>query len=233
MKILVPVDKSRRDGIVLPYAVRFAQAFEATIVLVHSIPLTRSLIPSATREAEAYITATAAGLEEKGLKAEAVVHRGDPASAIVAVAEEFAVDLIVMATRGRNGLGKLLLGSVASAVLSNCHKPVLLLSEGLSYAPEYDEGRLQAAYLGTVVWHREAKGLYSKEEAETELNRLTALGLDEAVLFAAYKDGGRQSALFGLLDYDFQISTLRQFFPEEAHTWIQEEPLQFQEKPAA
>jgi hypothetical protein len=47
MKILTPVDQSRRDGIVLPYCVSIAKALDASIALVQVVPLTRSLIPGA------------------------------------------------------------------------------------------------------------------------------------------------------------------------------------------
>ena len=52
------------------------------------------------------------------------VGRGSPAHEIRAMAEELGVDLIVMGTHGRHGLG-LLLGSTASGVLHGCPCDVL------------------------------------------------------------------------------------------------------------
>ena len=52
------------------------------------------------------------------------VGRGSPAYEIRATAEELAVDLIVMGTHGRHGLG-LLLGSTATGVLHGCPCDVL------------------------------------------------------------------------------------------------------------
>ena len=46
-------------------------------------------------------------------------------SAIINYAESEGVDLIVMGTRGRSGFKRILLGSVASGVLSYAHCPVL------------------------------------------------------------------------------------------------------------
>ncbi len=53
------------------------------------------------------------------------------ARAILQVAAEDDVDLIAMATHGRSGLTRLLLGSVADKVLRGTHKPVLLLRRGV------------------------------------------------------------------------------------------------------
>jgi nucleotide-binding universal stress UspA family protein len=50
---------------------------------------------------------------------------GDPADAIVRMAEELAVDLIVMGTHGRTGLQHVLLGSVAEKVVRLALCPVL------------------------------------------------------------------------------------------------------------
>jgi nucleotide-binding universal stress UspA family protein len=51
--------------------------------------------------------------------------RGDAATEIVALARELKADLIVMGTHGRSGLGRLVLGSVAEAVLRRAPCPVL------------------------------------------------------------------------------------------------------------
>jgi nucleotide-binding universal stress UspA family protein len=49
------------------------------------------------------------------------------AGAIVTYAEENDVDVIVVGTRGRSGLKKVLLGSVASGVVTYSHCPVLVI----------------------------------------------------------------------------------------------------------
>ncbi len=216
MKILVPVDKSHRDGIVLPYITQTAKAFQATVILVHIVPLPLAVVPGAVREAEAYASAVAAGLSEEGIDAESIVRRGDPASAIVALVEECQADMIVMTSRGRSGIGKLVLGSVADAVLANCHKPVILLSESVTSERADDTIRQQSAYLAAVVWNKQSKGLYTAEDAKRLLERLAASGLDRDVLFSSYKgleeDGGIP---FDWLDISFQMKALLTFLPEE------------------
>ena len=60
---------------------------------------------------------------------EVQVTAGDPAEAIVHMAEELAVDLIVMATHGRTGLSHIFLGSVAEKVARHAPCPVLTLRQ--------------------------------------------------------------------------------------------------------
>lgn len=58
-----------------------------------------------------------------------LVHISDrhPAEGIVGVAESKGCDLIVMASHGRRGIGRLVLGSVANEVLSHCKVPALIV----------------------------------------------------------------------------------------------------------
>jgi nucleotide-binding universal stress UspA family protein len=55
---------------------------------------------------------------------------GDPASEIVRLAEEEHAEMIVMGTHGRTGLRRLLMGSVAEAVVRRATCPVLCLKAG-------------------------------------------------------------------------------------------------------
>jgi nucleotide-binding universal stress UspA family protein len=50
---------------------------------------------------------------------------GEPAHAIVKSIEELGVDSVVMATHGRKGIGRLILGSVAERVVRESPRPVL------------------------------------------------------------------------------------------------------------
>ena len=50
---------------------------------------------------------------------------GDPATEIVNMAKEEQADMIVMGTHGRSGLMRLLMGSVAEAVVRKAHCPVM------------------------------------------------------------------------------------------------------------
>jgi nucleotide-binding universal stress UspA family protein len=71
----------------------------------------------------------AARLRESGRLVESEMRDGDAAAAIVALAQQQAADLIVLGSRGRTGLTRLILGSVARNVLSGSAASVLIVHE--------------------------------------------------------------------------------------------------------
>jgi len=67
--------------------------------------------------AEGYLEEMAAGLRQEGVAVDTVVLVGKPPEAIINYAEERGFDLIAMATHGRSGIARTVLGSVATRVL--------------------------------------------------------------------------------------------------------------------
>jgi len=67
-----------------------------------------------------------AKLRATGLDADVVMPEGDPGSMIVEAARVFGADAIVMGTRGRTGIERILLGSVARKVLQHASCSVLV-----------------------------------------------------------------------------------------------------------
>jgi nucleotide-binding universal stress UspA family protein len=66
--------------------------------------------------------------QAEGVKARAVVARSDMvAEAIMAAARKHKCDLVVMASHGRKGIKRVLLGSETQQVLTHCSVPVLVL----------------------------------------------------------------------------------------------------------
>jgi nucleotide-binding universal stress UspA family protein len=77
---------------------------------------------------QAILTAAAEAANKAGVVAETLfVSRQYPANAIVDTAEAQKADLIVMASHGRRGVERLLLGSQASEVLTRSRVPVLIV----------------------------------------------------------------------------------------------------------
>ena len=65
-------------------------------------------------------------LSEQGIEPALVTRSGDPATAILEVAHEQRVDLVVLGTRGMSTVERWLVGSVSSKVLHHAHCSVLV-----------------------------------------------------------------------------------------------------------
>jgi nucleotide-binding universal stress UspA family protein len=94
----------------------------AEVTVVPEVDLTL-----ARAEAERYLAQLAAGLRARGMQADSWTMVGmHPAQAIVECAEDIRADMIAIATHGRAGLQRLVMGSVANKVLRGATVPVLL-----------------------------------------------------------------------------------------------------------
>lgn len=216
MRILVGLDHSDRDRIALHECVRLTRATNGCAMLVTVVPKPRSLVPGAIREAEAYLHAVRAGLEEQeGIMTEEAVLRGDPASELTRAAHKFEVDLVVLVTRGRRGWDKMMLGSVAESVLTHCRAPIVLLNESTHQIRSDEEIQRQSVYVAGVIWNRRMRGLCSEDEALEEIERVAREGLDIDVLTATYAQLAKERSSSDLLDIEFQMNTLRKFMPNE------------------
>ena len=79
-------------------------------------------------EAMAVVNAVKSEGQKRGIKVKTVTTKSDlVAEAIIAAAKRSKCDLIVMASHGRKGLKRLLLGSETTHVLTHSHIPVLVL----------------------------------------------------------------------------------------------------------
>lgn len=138
-KILVPLDGSETAEAILPVVERLAGPRDLTVRLLEVVEPLPSVVRSETpmgiealialkREgAEQYLAKVVQPLKDKGLRVEWTVGFGRAATVIVDAAAESQADLIAMATHGRSGFGRLLLGSVAEEVLRGASVPVLVL----------------------------------------------------------------------------------------------------------
>lgn len=95
------------------------------------------------------LRADAVKLEKEGYSVSVEVHFGDPGQRIIEFVNDEAVDLVAMATHGRSGIGRLVLGSVAERVLRGVTVPVLLMrSAGETAAEQVAPGEALAQSLG-------------------------------------------------------------------------------------
>lgn len=152
-KILLTDDGSDVANAAIPHAITVAKATGAQVVLLHVIdslvdimmmmtPATIEPIPDGEltvqiaeeavagqrQAAEENLAKVRAQLEAGGVTgATELVVEGQPSEAIVNTANEQGCDLIVMATHGRGGLDRVLLGSVADHVVRHAKQAVLLV----------------------------------------------------------------------------------------------------------
>jgi nucleotide-binding universal stress UspA family protein len=79
-------------------------------------------------EGQAIVDAVSKLAESKGVQVKAVTVKSDLVSdAVIAAAKKYKCDLIVMASHGRRGIKRLLLGSETQHVLTHSNLPVLVL----------------------------------------------------------------------------------------------------------
>jgi nucleotide-binding universal stress UspA family protein len=140
--LIVPLDGSDLAESALQIARELAQVISARLVLVGVVPKPGQLIAGQAgvivtyvgseqadleAEARAYLEANMVRLAASGACVETALRFGDAAEEIAAAAQEYAAAAVVMATHGRTGLVRSVLGSVAGGVLHHSSCPVVLI----------------------------------------------------------------------------------------------------------
>jgi len=139
--ILVGTDLSTHSLPALDSAATFARSFGAKVTLVHVFDPAPLVPPAAIPRPERVEESIASELHEavvkeletlrkkhlagvEGVQIE-VIRSAAPAKAIIDLAENKGVDLIVVGTHGRTGIAHMLIGSVAERVVRHAHCAVL------------------------------------------------------------------------------------------------------------
>ena len=138
-RALVPLDGSPIAEAIIPFILEIAGPLDMEVVLLRVVEPIPPIALEGSRhievedvelrrtDAEEYLAPIAAELRNKGVRVERRVRRGNAVDQIVAAAREAGADLIAMSTHGRGGLGRLVFGSVAQAVLRQAEVPVFLM----------------------------------------------------------------------------------------------------------
>jgi nucleotide-binding universal stress UspA family protein len=137
--VLVTLDGSALAEAVLDHAITIAEPSKTRVTLLRVVPPAyvatefNALVQSDARlrervdAAHAYLNDVATRLSVDGYLVDTeVVVSAFAAGAILDYAEQNRTDIICMATHGRSGMKRLLLGSVADKVLRGADRPVLL-----------------------------------------------------------------------------------------------------------
>jgi nucleotide-binding universal stress UspA family protein len=134
-KILVTLENSRTDEAILRHIEELAGRLGSAVLLVHVADgwVARHFDRLNLAESEemrvdrAYLEQVRQRFAAKGITAETLLLRGEPADEIVKLADQGGVDLIAMSTHGHRFLADLLYGSTARKVRHTVDVPVLLL----------------------------------------------------------------------------------------------------------
>ena len=145
--ILVCLDGSERAEALLPYVTEVALRFKSKLHMLQVIsapvfiapdipgsgggyiekPQMLETIQADQDSAYTYLNGIIGDLQDKGITCEAVVFSGMAGEAIISYAEENDIGLIAIASHGRTGLSRAIIGSVADHVLRHSKAPVFLL----------------------------------------------------------------------------------------------------------
>jgi len=134
-KILVPVDGSDADADSIKVACRLAKTEKATILVVHIIPIARSLpldteLNHEVKLAEGMLErAERIGLERGCTIETDLLQARNIGPSIVDEAVERGIDLIVMGLTYKRHFGQYSLGDVTPYVLKNAPCPVILFQQ--------------------------------------------------------------------------------------------------------
>lgn len=134
--LLFATDFSEASEAALPYLTAIGQRYGSTLHLVHVLPDVVFLRPGAPDAAiigSIYEDAHSSALDKmqrleqhlNGIPQQTHIRHGATCQVLASLVKEHDIDLLVVGTRGRTGLGKLAMGSVAEELLRTVPCPVL------------------------------------------------------------------------------------------------------------
>jgi len=134
-RVLCPIDFSEHASAALDVALRLVQQNDAKLYLLNVAPMPAGEAgfqpvpmdpyPFLGKDRQEHLAKLGHERIPASVRYETLVISGDPAEQVLNTARGLDIDLIVMGTHGRKGLGHLVLGSVAERVVRESSVPVL------------------------------------------------------------------------------------------------------------
>jgi nucleotide-binding universal stress UspA family protein len=138
--ILAPTDFSEYSKQAVASALELAKKFGAKLSILHVVELppypvegyvppslTSTFLEDLERQATQDLAQVVPEAESAGIEVARLVTVGSPYRKVIDMAEAEQVDLIVMATAGRTGFSRLVMGSIAERVVRTASCPVLTI----------------------------------------------------------------------------------------------------------
>lgn len=146
-RVLLPLDGSELAEVALAYSRGIAGRLGLEVLLLHvadkreseSLPLYQGYIDQASERLSREMAELQAKTGGKPVLVKGEVTLGYPAEGILTYAEEKEADFILMATHGRSGITRWVMGSVADKVLRSAALPVLLVRAGMPKDVAYEK----------------------------------------------------------------------------------------------
>jgi len=144
MKILVPTDFSKLSKVAVLYAASLCKKLKGEMILVHAVyfdapskgqievkmrKIIDTMIENANQDIDALIKEIREQVGAKLNISSQVVEGYTVEDVIESIAKKYKVDFIVVGTKGASGMKKVLMGSNATAVISNSTIPVITVPE--------------------------------------------------------------------------------------------------------
>jgi nucleotide-binding universal stress UspA family protein len=135
--LLVPIDFEESSQRALEMSIELALTFDAKLTVVHAwdvvqysygtVYLAPEMNEAVEQAAKQRLASALLSVVKRRPAADSVLVNGPAAFEILGVVERMKVDLVVMGTHGRHGLGRMLLGSVADKIVRASPVPVLTI----------------------------------------------------------------------------------------------------------
>jgi nucleotide-binding universal stress UspA family protein len=214
--ILFATDFSSAANAAAPFAIQLARSYGAKVYGLHvslfddytsAAPEAWAMMAEA-REKQAQENARQLNEQLAGIEHEVLLSEGNIWEVVSEVIKQKEIDLIVLGTRGRTGLGKALLGSVAEQILRQAPCPVLTVGPHVTLQPEKAAKMREILYATDLAADFPVAAPYAISLAQENQAQLALLYVSEElelpVRFA--EDITRK---------------LRTLVPEEADLWCQ------------
>ena len=218
-RILLVTDFSECSEVAVPFARLMAERYNASVVAAHII----TGVGATNAETAAHATGETQNPGEAQMQeflgrntlgevpVETVIERGPVAEVLASVIEGKGIDLVVVGTHGRSGVGKLLLGSVAQRIFNVAPCPVLTVSARAGRPSE------AAGKFARILYPTD----FSAESLTALPYALSLAKVDGSTLILLYA-GSELPPQEMLPEYYRRLNAL---IPQEASTWCRSDTL--------
>lgn len=185
--ILVATDFSETSDRALEHALSLARTYNSRIFLAHVIPVDLMMAPElAEASREKLRQAAREGMERIRLSDrffevphEEIITEGALWPNIEALIKKHAIDLVVVGTRGKGLVQKLLIGSSAEEIFRQVRVPVLTVGPGVRREPLYGVELKNILFATDFGVGAERQAAYAFSLAQEHRSRITLLHVEQ------------------------------------------------------